>query len=258
MLQSGQSLVELKAPHSDKPGSLEARTVAVAAIGLGLRERMYRLFSDYYDCVSRTQFDEDLTSKQFVILVEKAGELIGFTTAVTADRPFEGHNIRVVFSGDTIVDHRHWGQQALAKAWLTEMGRIAREAGPKRLYWFLIVKGHRTYRYLPTFALHYVPSRAGVAGTELMRLRDALASEKFGSHFDAAAGVVRFESSRGQLRPQWAEPSQRELRLPDVAFFMNSNPGFRNGDELACLTEINRDNMRPLARRWFDEGFHGR
>lgn len=256
-MQSCQSSLDPSASQFSKLDSLEARTLAVAAIGSGLRERMYRLFSDYYDCVSPKQFDEDLASKQFVILVEKAGELIGFTTALTTDRRFEGRDIRVVFSGDTIVDHRHWGQQTLARSWLAEMGRLAREVGDKRLFWFLIVKGHRTYRYLPAFALHYVPAIDGVARPELTRLRDDLASEAFGSHFDSDTGVVRFGTSRGQLRPQWVEPSQRELRLANVAFFMDANPGFRNGDELACLTEITRSNMRPVARRWFDQGLHG-
>lgn len=254
MLQSSQSSVE----HSDNAAEIEARTLAVSAIGLGLRERMYALFSSYYDCVSREQFDEDLDAKEFVILLETDEDVVGFTTALTTDHQFEAHDIRVVFSGDTVVDHRHWGQQVLARAWLSEMGRLAREAAPRRLYWLLIVKGHRTYRYLPTFALHYVPARDGEAGFKLARLRDALARKAFGSHYDAATGIVRFPNSRGQLRPQWVEPSERELRLPDVDFFIQANPGFRNGDELACLTEIARENMKRLARRWFDEGFHGR
>ena len=236
---------------------LAARTIALADVGPGLRAEMFGLFSRYYDHVPQAQFEQDLASKQFVIVLERAGEVVGFTSASVSDHRFEGDDVRVVFSGDTVVDHRHWGQQALAQAWLSEIGRLSRQVDSARIYWFLIVKGHRTYRYLPAFALYYVP-RAGTEGEGLLRLRDTLATEKFGGLYDPSTGVARFERSRGQLRSQWAEPSERELLLPEVAFFLKANPGFRNGDELACLAEISRGNMRPLARRWFDQGANGR
>jgi hypothetical protein len=236
---------------------LLARTVPIADIGADLCARMYRLFSRYYANVSAAQFDADLASKQFVILLEAAGELIGFTSASVTDHRIDGEQLSVVFSGDTIVDQRHWGQQALAKAWLKEMGRLARLTQPKRLVWFLIVKGHRTYRYLPAFALRYVPPDGDGSGNELIRLRDVLATEKFGRHYDPVSGIIRFDQSRGQLKAECAEPSEREMRLPEVEFFLHANPGFRQGDELACLTEITRENMPPLAQRWFDEGYDG-
>lgn len=236
---------------------LLARTVSVPDIDAGMRAGMYRLFSRYYANVSATQFDEDLASKLFAIVLEAAGELVGFTSASVTEHCIDGEQLTVVFSGDTIVDQPHWGQQALARAWLTEMGRLGRQTEPKRLIWFLIVKGHRTYRYLPAFALRYVPPSSDSVSHELTRLRDVLATEKFGREYDPSSGVVCFEQSRGQLKPECAEPSEREMRLPEVTYFLNANPGFRQGDELACLTEITRDNMPPLARRWFDEGYNG-
>ena len=39
-----------------------------------------------------------------------------------------------------------------------------------------------------------------------------------------------------------------------MAFFLRSNPGYLRGEELVCLTELASDNLRPLARRVFEQG----
>jgi hypothetical protein len=233
---------------------LLSRKVEISGVTDGMRRSMYHLFSHYYENVAFDQFNADLAAKDFVLLLEDAGELVGFTGASLFQRQHSGETIRIVFSGDTIMARQHWGKQTLAKAWLREMGYLAKQAAPQRLFWFLIVKGHRTYRYLPAFALHYFPGRMTEAKTALQSLRDALADGMFGSAFDPVSGIIRFAAPRGNLQHEWAAPSERELRLPDVAYFLQANPGYAQGDELACLCEISRTNMRPLAQRWFDLG----
>src|SRR5687768_16016157 len=104
------------------------------------------------------------------------------------------------------------------------MGRLARQSEPKKLFWFLIAKGHRTYRYLPAFALRYFPRRSGPSAQELQPIRDALASHMFGSAFDPVSGIIHFTEPRGNLLPDWAAPTERERRLPEVAYFLRANP----------------------------------
>ena len=75
-----------------------------------------------------------------------------------------------------------------------------------------------------------------------------LARERFGQHYDAASGVVRFE------RPQILAPDLVTLpagRMPDphIAFFLERNPGFVRGDELVCLTRIDERNLTSAGRR---------
>jgi hypothetical protein len=52
----------------------------------------------------------------------------------------------------------------------------------------------------------------------------------------------------------WAAVEPEETSRPDVAFFLRSNPGYTQGDELVCLTELSCSNLRPLARRVFEQG----
>jgi benzoyl-CoA reductase/2-hydroxyglutaryl-CoA dehydratase subunit BcrC/BadD/HgdB len=36
---------------------------------------------------------------------------------------------------------------------------------------------------------------------------------------------------------------------PHVAYFLQQNPGWREGDELVCLTEIDDENLTVAGRR---------
>jgi len=234
---------------------LEAAAVSPAGLSDRTRVQMFDLFARHYRDVSRQGFEADLAEKDLVILLHEGKVPVGFTTLAFSTMTFGAREIAIVFSGDTIVDPAYWGEQILAPAWLEQVGRFAGRQGSREVYWFLIVKGHRTYRYLPAFALDYVP-RAGGGDTEtLLALRNAIAASRFGESFDPATGIIRFPDPRGRLAEALAEPTPRERANPHVGFFMAANPGFRQGDELACLCALAPDNMRPRARRWFADGF---
>jgi hypothetical protein len=216
------------------------------------RESMWNLYSRFYSGTSQDQFFADLEAKHSVLqLRDSQGSLQGFTTVVWWDRDFEGAPVRVLFSGDTIIDVANWGSQALAFNWLRFAGRLKQSAPDTPLYWFLIVKGHRTFRYLPTFARTFIPHWNAAEPPALRRLLTTLARERFEEDYDAVAGVIRFQRSRGHLAPGIAQPSARELMRPDVRFFLERNPGYAAGHELACLCELSAANLKPLARRVF-------
>lgn len=216
----------------------------------GLREQMLGLYASLYELPSRELFLEDLEAKDEVLLLWQGEELVGFSSFAAYPFPWAGQILRVVFSGDTVVRRDHWGQQALAPAWIRRIGRLQQEHPGERLLWFLVVKGHRTFRYLPAFCLHFHPHWERDT-EELRPLADALARQRFGDDYDAAQGVVAFPSSRGHLRPEVARPTDEERRHPAVAFFLERNPGYQEGHELVCLFPFDPALMRPLARRLF-------
>ncbi len=217
---------------------------------------MFELYARYYDATSLDLFRNDLTEKDWVLLIhDQEGRLQGFSTLALRETELDGARLRALFSGDTIVDHRHWGQQALAFTWIRFAGKLKSQAPELPLYWFLVVKGQRTYRYLDAFTRSYYPHWQRATPTPLQSLMDHLARERFGSAYQADLGVLRFGTSRGQLKPAWAEIPSAELRRPEVAFFVRSNPGYVRGEELVCLTELCPDNLRPLACRLFVQGY---
>lgn len=216
--------------------------------------QMSALYLAHYQGSSQALFERDLRAKQEVIVLMHKGVLVGFTSFLTYALPWQQRPIRVVYSGDTIVAPEHWGQQALAWAGLEHMGRLKSQAPGTPLYWLLLVKGHRTYKYLSVFSLRFHPhwQRAEPA---LRQLADHLANLRFGSAYLPEYGVVHFAQSQGHLHPTIAEPTSAEWQKPSTQFFMQRNPGYRQGDELVCLCEIDASNLKPLAQRVFMKGW---
>ena len=216
-------------------------------------QEMVKLYLSYYDASNEAQFFSDLKTKTEVLLVRSEDCLIGFTTLQLFDWEWQERTIHIVYSGDTIVKPAHWGQQALAFAWIARMGKLKREKPNIPLYWFLIVKGHRTYKYLYTFGKSFYPHWL-YKRADLAALADALAREKFGNEYNPKTGIVEFSQSKGHLKAEIAEATAAEKQKDAVKYFLKHNPNYRIGHELVCLCEIEEDNMRPLTRRIFAKG----
>jgi hypothetical protein len=219
------------------------------------RDEVFALFSRCYDCVNEETFQRDLEAKTSIILLsDEAGGLVGFSTQQVYEWELSGEPIRIIYSGDTVIDPASWGSQELAKAWC----RVAAAAmlGPRttRTFWFLISKGCRTYLYLPLFFRHFIPG-VGEAGApnEWKGLLDELAIHKFGEAYDKRTGLIRFPASRGQLIPELATVPVSRRDDPHVAFFLERNPDYTKGVELACLAEVSLENTHGVGRRWLNQ-----
>lgn len=234
---------------------LIASVADVGGLDAQTRAAMYALFKDHYEATSAERFAADLAAKQRVVMLRDGGGVLrGFSTLAVEPCIQAGRRLVVIFSGDTIIEPAHWGSPAFAQAWVREIGRIAAQAPEATLYWLLIVKGHRTYRFLPTFGLTFVPDWRQPDDPGLVALRDALARARFGADYDATRGVVAHATSRGHLAAGLARPTPRELARADVRFFLERNPGYARGEELVCLCALSPDNMRPLTLRLFKAG----
>lgn len=233
---------------------LRARSVDLTSGGsVGqAEEAMYALYRSNYEDTEPALFARDLSAKTHVVMLEdQAGTLRGFSTLQVYESRVAGDPVRVVYSGDTIVDPDHWGSSALAFEWIRLAGEFKLQKPELPLYWLLIVKGHRTYRFLPTFAYRYVPHHLNSPSSREVAVRDALAREKFGSAFDSSSSVARFSQPQGRLNDTLAQIPPQHRRLPEVEFFIESNPDYRRGDELVCLCELSAENLKPIARRVF-------
>lgn len=217
---------------------------------------MSALYLANYAGSNDARFRSDLLEKDHALLVFSGIALVGFTTIKSFEVEWKAKPIGIVFSGDTIVDPHHWGQRELAFAWLEHVGGIKAASPERPLYWFLLVKGHRTYRYLSVFARRFYPCWQDGAGQPLKPLADFLASARYGDDYNPQSGVVEFAESRGHLHLAIAHPDRDELERQDVRFFLESNPDYLQGNELVCVCELAVGNLKPLAARFFQRG-HG-
>jgi len=210
---------------------------------------MLRLFRAHFSLKSPETFLGDLARKQYVIrLLGPDHRLLGFSTITAYATALDGRALGVVYSGDTIIHPEFWGTSALPKAWLRAVLTMA--AGlPRPLYWLLLSSGYRTYRMLPVFFREFYP-RFDISTPEAMgRLLAHLAGGLAGAHFDSARGVIRFGEGATALRPGLADPGFRRRRDPHTSFFLRTNPGHAQGDELVCLAEITHGNLTAGGRR---------
>src|SRR3954447_19833390 len=186
---------------------LSARLVAARDLTAAQRNDLFVLMDRHYANVQRALFDADLAEKQWVILITDpaTGLPCGFSTQRLLEVTVEGRRVQALFSGDTIIDRDHWGSQALTQAW----GRLALmliDADPDaELYWFLISKGYKTYRFLPIFFHAYYPRRDVPTPEWACAVIDALGRHKYPESYDPTSGLVRAHRDKDRLRPGVAE-----------------------------------------------------
>jgi hypothetical protein len=230
---------------------LNARLVDVAQVTPPERDEMFALMDDHYTNVHRSVFDADLSEKRWVILIHDpaTGRLCGFSTQTLLDAELSGQPVKALFSGDTIIHRERWGDPALSHVW----GRLALtiiDANPgTELYWFLISKGYKTYRFMPVFFREFYPRHDAPTPSRVHAVLDALAHGRYPEEYDAEAGVIRATPLQYRLREGLAEVTPERLRDPHVRFFHARNPGHGRGDELCCLAPLTRENFTPAAYR---------
>ncbi len=230
-------------------------------LDLVTRNAMLQLMQRYYKSVNETTFMTDLNSKDCVICLRSLpasesvgqesddGKLVGFSTQKVLTHEVMGTQVRALFSGDTIVEREHWNSPRLARAW----GRLAIkliDETEQPLYWLLLSKGFRTYRFLPLFFRCYAPAVNRSTPPELDQVRRMFMQEMYADAFDPSTCLIRGSAiDNYSLRNGVADIDSARLDDPHIRFFLASNPGHRDGDELCCIAPLNRENFTAAARR---------
>jgi hypothetical protein len=211
---------------------------------------MFDLMGHYFEGMEWWPFLRDLQAKEWVALVEEpaTGQIRGFSTLAQFRAYVNGQPIVVLFSGDTIVDRACWGDTTLHRLWGRHIFTVADSIDDAPVYWFLICSGYKTYRILPVFFRQFYPTYQQATPPGIKRMLDSVASQHFGTRYDAAQGIVRLDNAT-PLRAGVADVTAQRLKDPHVAFFVAANPGYLAGDELACLAAVSPANLTAAGRR---------
>jgi hypothetical protein len=238
----------LRQPLSD--GRLSGTVKPVRELTDEDRYGMFRLMERYYANVTRHGFERDLAEKEWVILLHEHdnGDLQGFSTLMRLEEEIDGDPVTAFFSGDTVVSRLFRRETLLPRLWGRLVFNLAGGIRDRKVYWFLICSGYKTYRFLPVFFRKFHPCREHNCPGHVRRIMDRLASRKFPDEYDAERGVVRLREAT-PLKEGVADVTEQRLRDPHVAFFQMVNPGHARGDELVCLAEVDYGNLTPAGRR---------
>jgi hypothetical protein len=225
--------------------------VRTAQITSSQRDEMFALMESYYDGIERAAFDADLDEKEWAIQIldEETDRLQGFSTQTLMEVEVAGRPVKALFSGDTIVAGDARGERSLfqVSGWLVR-SLISTHAGVE-LYWFLISKGYKTYRFLPLFFHEFYPRYDVPTPSRFSAVIDALAGHRYPSAYERTQGIVKAGPGACRLRPGMADIADDRLRDPHVRFFAERNPRHALGDELCCIAPLTPTNFTPAAIR---------
>lgn len=239
--------------------ALVPEVVAVDALGADEQAAMFELYARAYAPARIGVFGADLRNKDHAVLLrDAAGSVQGFSTLRTWVLNMPWGRQRVIFSGDTVIAQEFWGSRTLPLAWIEHAGAVHAGDPQTPLWWFLIAKGHRTYRLMPGFAREYFPAPERETPPRAEAMLRSLGEACFGHRFDPTTGVVRHAQGDAALKAEFAGDAGKRAKNPLAAFFEARNPGHAQGDELLCLCELSGENLRPGARERFSAGYeHG-
>ena len=225
---------------TDKRPRLSPKTVPQSELTSAQRDEMWAVFERYYEDVARSTFEADLDRKDHVILLSDVtdGAIRGFSTLRILEREQGGEPYIAIFSGDTVIDSRYWGQVALQGAFYQYVIATRHRYPELPCYWFLISKGYLTYLLLAKNFPNFWPSRHQSTPNNIEQIVDMLSLELFGKAWRPERGVLKFEQASGRLRQSVVPVDERAMQDPDVRFFLERNPGHAMGDELCCIGAV--------------------
>lgn len=220
---------------------LKARIVSAGDLSFAEEARMFQLMQLYYDDVSREQFLIDLSKKSDVILLfdETDRQIQGFSTLLCLSVTCGDRKVRGIFSGDTVVDKKYWGQRVLGKAFLRFLFTEKLKHPFEPLYWLLISKGYKTYLMMANNFSEYYPRFDKPTPADRQAIMKAFYSTLYASDFDAEAGWIKPSREAYKLKAGVACISSALMDSnPKIAFFQAVNPDWQKGSELACLARM--------------------
>ncbi len=228
---------------------IERQRIKIEDLNKDQKEKMLNLMKRYYENTDEEIFHKDLSEKNWVLaLYDKENhDLIGFSTQQLFNVVHNQDKYQILFSGDTIVDHKYWGSMMLSLAFAELVLDIKKECNGEKLYWMLISKGLRTYKFLPAYFINYYPCYNKETPEDIKYLMDKLGKLKYPDLYNSQKGVIEAKNNGQYLKPEY-EPDDMPLE-PQEKFYYLMNPGYKKGDELLCLTCIEMENLNPFIKR---------
>jgi hypothetical protein len=234
--------------------TLYTKIVKATEISSETIRQMHDLFIEYYNNAHIENFINDLRKKDHIILVCESfrNRVVGFTTIKKIDSEFQGKKVSGIFSGDTIMYKEYWGSKAMHSAFFGYLIKEKLKNPSVSLYWFLISKGYKTYLLMANGFKRYYPSIDGEESDQkyLKALTKHFCDMSYPGKYNYETGILDFGDTYQNLKEDVAEITpELKKQYPKIDFFEEMNPGWRKGNELACIGELSFDQFAFYAMK---------
>jgi len=229
--------------------ALKGRVMTIDKLTIQDKQEMYSLMDSHYDNVKKENFDCDLLEKNWILLLRDELKIIrGFSTIMILDLEIDGIMVKGIFSGDTIIDQDYWGETELLKKWGQFVMDIASRYQGDEVYWLLLSKGYKTYRFLPIYFKEFYPRYKQETPEFEKKLIDKYGEYKYPKGYCSKTGLIYNQGDNYYLKAEIDQIPKSKLKNPHVKFFLDKNSGYNKGNELVCVAKLTDDNLKKTAK----------
>lgn len=198
---------------------------------------MHRVFVKYYHNADIDTFLNDLSKKQYVLIMRDraTSEIVGFSTIALLNMDLDGHQAVGLFSGDTVLEEPYWGARRWQFTWGLFCIWLRIRYFRRPFFWLLISKGYKTYMLLANNFVQYYPKEKS-DNKDLAKVVDMYCSELFPEAFDVEKRILDFGDKYQHLQDGVADIGELLVSQESkIRFFEECNPEWRRGTELPCV-----------------------
>lgn len=219
---------------------LFAKTHAIKDVSEKDQEKLFQLFSRYYESINYEKFLKDFRSKDDVIILRcKKDQVIrGFSTLKVISFTHKNKTRVGIFSGDTIIDENFWGATALTFEFFKYVLNVKKNNFFKDVYWLLISKGFKTYLLLANNFQTYYPRFDKETPGDIQNYMDQSWQELYPEDYCMEKKILTTANKFDRLKDHVAKIGTDEMSNPKIAFFAQMNPNWKAGDELCCVGRV--------------------
>jgi len=200
---------------------------------------MYLLANSFYENIDPKDFLRGLADKDYCAIIrDELGELVGFQTQQLLHISNGSRDIHGFFSEDMITLLDTWNEEIVVKEIMDFYSEAMDEYD--EFFWYLICKDYRTYRLMTRQFKEYYPNSQSKNQMGLKQLVNSFGRFFFMNEFDDKQGIIRYKYFR--RKPNITREQRKVLQQsePDAAVFMFYNPYFYKGNDLVCVTKLNK------------------
>ncbi len=212
---------------------------------------MHKIFVQYYHNADLQTFITDMGAKTGVIILQdkKENRIVGFSTWTEIEIMAGGKKALGVFSGDTVVEKKYWGNRELQKSFAKLLLKTKLRNPSRPVFWLLISKGYKTYLLLTNnFPKHY--PRHDKNNIKLESIVDDYCQQLYPNAYNTTHRLLDFGDEYQHLKGDVAAITQDMTEShPDIRHFEQLNPSWRQGTELPCVGEVSVDMFWQFIRK---------
>lgn len=230
--------------------------VATAALDAAARAELFE-FCDRFSSRHRDRFEAQLAKDETVFLVRASitGHLVGFGTVTVHPVRHQGRAATVIYTGWTMISPEFRRHGIIQRVGFAEFLRQRLKHPLRPIYWMMTSSTLNSYLVMArNFHDSYPRAGRGLSDQERAYVEQVL--QHNGTPWNPDTGVIE-RGGASFYREGRVDLGAVDTRDPDIAFYVQANPGQAKGDSLVCLAPLNLRNFVHIARRQLARGRRG-